>query len=118
VHLDDAIRFHLNAEKYARAYDPHKAGVPNDLAFRVGPIEPVLERLDPRLQSSIRLTDGEFNDLVSFIKDGLLDDRIMQRISVNWSLVVFPVVFLFLNLKTAFDAEYYHAPSSRLYFWL
>lgn len=26
VHLDDAIRFHLDAEKYARAYDPHKAG--------------------------------------------------------------------------------------------
>jgi cytochrome c peroxidase len=79
VHLDDAIRFHLDAKKYARAYDPHKAGVPDDLAYRVGPIEPVLERLDPHLQSPVRLTDAEFNDLVSFIKDGLLDDRVRPR---------------------------------------
>ncbi len=40
VHLDDAIRFHLDAEKNARAYDPKKAGVPDELAYRVGPVEP------------------------------------------------------------------------------
>jgi cytochrome c peroxidase len=79
VHLDDAIRFHLDAEKYARTYNPRREGVPDDLASRGGPIEPVLARLDPRLQSPIRLTDGEFNDLVSFIKDGLLDERVNAK---------------------------------------
>ena len=34
---------------------------------------PVLERLDPLLQTPIVLSDQEFTDLVSFVRDGLLD---------------------------------------------
>jgi cytochrome c peroxidase len=73
--LDDAIRHHLDAHNSARGYDPWKAGVPDDLRYRVGPIEPVLERLDPQLQIPIRLSPQEFADLVKFVRDGLLDAR-------------------------------------------
>jgi len=59
----------------ARGYDPWKAAVPDDLRYRVGPIEPVLERLDSRLQIPIRLSPQEFADLVRFVRDGLLDAR-------------------------------------------
>jgi cytochrome c peroxidase len=49
--------------------------VPVDLTTRLGPIEPVLKQLDPLLQSPIQLTTDEFDDLVAFIKYGLLDER-------------------------------------------
>jgi cytochrome c peroxidase len=73
--LEDAIRHHLDVAVSARGYDPGKAGVPDDLRYRIGPIEPVLERLDPRLQGPIRLSPQEFADLVKFVRDGLLDAR-------------------------------------------
>src|SRR5216684_891099 len=75
IRLEDAIEHHLNVQQSARTYDPVKAGVPADLAQRLGPIEPVLQRLDPLLKTPIHLTDGEFSDLVSFVRDGLLDER-------------------------------------------
>jgi cytochrome c peroxidase len=73
--LEDAIRHHLDIERSARRYDPKAAGLDEDLTRHVGPIEPVLERLDTRLRSPIRLTEAEFNDLVTFVRDGLLDPR-------------------------------------------
>jgi cytochrome c peroxidase len=76
IRMEDAIRHHLNVYKSARTYNPVEAGVPQDLAHRVGPIEPVLKRLDPLLQTPIHLNKGEFDDLVSFIRDGLLDERV------------------------------------------
>ena len=74
--LEDAIRHHLNVHESAHTYDPVKAGLPADLTLRLGPIEPVLKRLDPLLKNPIHLTDGEFSDLVSFVRDGLLDERV------------------------------------------
>lgn len=74
--LADAIRHHLNVHKSAHIYDPVKAGVPVDLTYRLGPIEPVLQRLDPLLRSPVHLSDDEFADLVSFVRDGLLDERV------------------------------------------
>jgi cytochrome c peroxidase len=74
--LEDAIRHHLDVYKSAHTYDPVKAGLPADLTHRLGPIEPVLKRLDPLLKNPIHLTDGEFSDLVSFVRDGLLDERV------------------------------------------
>ena len=74
--LEDAIRHHLNVYESARSYDPVKAGLPADLTHHVGPIEPVLKRLDPLLKNPILLSDDEFNDLVSFVRDGLLDERV------------------------------------------
>ena len=74
--LEDVIRHHLNVKKSARTYNPINAGVPADLAQRVGPIGPVLKRLDPLLRSPIHLNEREFADLVSFVRDGLLDERV------------------------------------------
>jgi cytochrome c peroxidase len=72
--LEDAIRHHLDVGKSARGYNAKKAGVARDLN-RLGPIEPVLQRLDPLLAAPRVLSEREFDDLVSFVRDGLLDPR-------------------------------------------
>jgi cytochrome c peroxidase len=73
--LEDAIRHHLDPYESVRTYDPKRAGVPVDLQHRIGPMEPVLERLDPQLRAPIYLTLQEFEDLVRFVRDSLLDPR-------------------------------------------
>ena len=73
--LEDAIRHHLDPYASARRYDPIDAGVDADLAGRVGPIEPVLSRLDRRLRRRLELDASELADLVAFVRDALLDDR-------------------------------------------
>lgn len=73
--LEDAIRHHLDPIASARAYNPVAAGVDVDLRRRQGPIEPVLDRLDPILSLPIDLTADEFKDLLRFVRDGLLDPR-------------------------------------------
>jgi cytochrome c peroxidase len=47
--------------------------LPPDLRGPGGPIQPVLERLDPRLREPVKLTEEEFASLVDFVRDGLLD---------------------------------------------
>jgi cytochrome c peroxidase len=71
--LEDAIRHHLDVFTSARGYDPARAGVDKDLRLRVGPIEPVLKRLDPNLATPIRMSESEFQDLLHFVRDSLLD---------------------------------------------
>lgn len=73
--LEDAIRFHLNVAQRARSYDPARAGVKPDLQGPLGPIEPVLARLDPLMQTPVTLTSEEFRQLVEFVRGGLLDPR-------------------------------------------
>src|SRR5438067_3437644 len=73
--LEDAIRHHLDVFSSARNYDPHSAGVAPDLMVFRGPIDPVLERLDPLLVSPIGLGDQEFRSLIEFVRDGVLDKR-------------------------------------------
>ena len=73
--LEDAIRHHLNAVASARAYEPRAAGVDADLQGPVGPIDPVLAKLDPLVASPISLSDAELRQLVEFVRFGLLDDR-------------------------------------------
>ena len=75
VHLEDAIAHHLDVRESLRTYDPVKAGLPPDLTHRQGPAAPVLERLDPILASPTFLTNREFHDLVTFVRDGLFDER-------------------------------------------
>lgn len=70
--LQDAIRFHLNAPEGLRTYDPRAAGAPSDL-FR-GPDVP-FHLIDPRLRAGVALTEVEFSDLVSFVRDGLYDAK-------------------------------------------
>ena len=74
VRWEDAIRHHLDVRKSNLTYGPTKAGVPADLRT-VGPSAPVLARLDPILQTPINLTEGEFRQLVAFVRDALLDER-------------------------------------------
>lgn len=73
--LEDAVRHHLDVFESARNYSPAAAGVDSDLNAPMGPIEPVLERVDPILATPIHLTDDEFRKLVDFVRNGLLDRR-------------------------------------------
>jgi cytochrome c peroxidase len=77
--LEDAVRHHLNAFESARSYDPVSAGVDRDLRHRLGPIEPVLDRIDPLLAVPIELSPVELNQLVAFVRDGLLDERARKQ---------------------------------------
>lgn len=72
--LEDAVRHHLNAVRSGRHYDPEAAGVAADLQ-RLGPIEPVLKRVDPLVAVPQRLAARDFTDLVAFLRHGLLDPR-------------------------------------------
>lgn len=77
VSLEDAIAHHLDPYTSARNFTP--AALPADLQGPLGPIEPVLARLDPLLQTPIVLSDEEFTDLVGFVRFGLLDPRIQPE---------------------------------------
>jgi cytochrome c peroxidase len=71
--LEEAVRHHLDVFASARAYGPTR--LDEDLRGPLGPIEPVLARVDPLLRDPIVLSDGEFADVVSFLREGLLDPR-------------------------------------------
>ena len=73
--LEDAISHHLNVFDSARNYNPIRAGVDRDLTLRMGPIRPLLARIDPLLTHPIKLTPDEFESLVAFVRNGLLDPR-------------------------------------------
>ncbi len=77
--LEDAIRHHLNVFESARHYSAILAGVDKDLTFRSGPVEPVLARVHPLLASPIDLSDDEFDNLVRFVRRGLLDERAKRK---------------------------------------
>ena len=73
--LEDAIRHHLDVRMSVRDYDPITAGLDNDLTLSIGPMAPVLARLDPLLATPIELSPEKFRNLVAFVRDGLLDER-------------------------------------------
>jgi cytochrome c peroxidase len=73
--LEDAIRHHLDVVASVNTYNPTTAGVATDLRGPLGPMSPVLARLDPIIASPTSLTDEEFRQLVDFVKNGLLDPR-------------------------------------------
>jgi cytochrome c peroxidase len=72
--LEDAIRHHLDVRTSARNYDPAAAGVAPDLRGPMASIGPVLARIDPLVAQPTPLTDDEFNWLVDFVRNGLLDN--------------------------------------------
>ena len=59
----------------ARSYNPIVAALETDLTYRLGPIEPVLARVDPLLASPTDLSPDEVNQLVAFVRDALTDGR-------------------------------------------
>lgn len=69
--LEDAVRYHLNAGARAATYDTSR--LPADLRGPTGPIQPVLDRLDPLLRRPVELTSEELDALVDFVANGLLD---------------------------------------------
>ena len=73
-----AIVHHLDAVASARAYNPAAAGVDADL-HRLGPLDPVLARLDSRLATPLSLTAKQIDDLVAFVSVGLLDPRALPE---------------------------------------
>jgi cytochrome c peroxidase len=73
--LEDAVRHHLDVFTSARTYNATRAGVDYDLTLLLGPVEPVLARIDPLLAAPISLTEDEFRWLLDFVRDGLLDKR-------------------------------------------
>lgn len=73
--LSVALRHHLDAIEFGPQYDPVRARVARDLTHNTGPIDPVLQRLDPALSKLPPLSNQEFSDLLAFLRDGLLDPR-------------------------------------------
>ena len=73
--LEDAIAHHLDVLQSARGYNPGAAGIDADMAQRLGPIDPVLERLDGLVRNRSVLTKRDFGDLLAFVRDALLDAR-------------------------------------------
>ncbi len=73
--LEDAIHHHLDVVNSINTYNPATAGVAADLCGPLGPMAPVLARLDPLVSTPISLTDDEFRELVDFVRNGLLDER-------------------------------------------
>ena len=66
---------YLDVLTSARTDNATRAGVAFDLTQFLGPIEPVLARIDPLLATPIQLTEDEFRRLIDFVRDGLLDGR-------------------------------------------
>jgi cytochrome c peroxidase len=73
--LEDVIRHHLNAMDSATSYTPASQKLPADLSGPMGPMAPVVARLDPALATPIVLTESQFEQLVAFVRHGLLDPR-------------------------------------------
>ena len=73
--IEDAIRHHLDVKSSVNSYNTTSANVAADLRGPLGPMSPVLARLDPLLVNSVQLSGNEFSDLVDFVKNGLLDER-------------------------------------------
>jgi cytochrome c peroxidase len=69
--LEDAVRFHLGAVDGATSYTTDR--LPPDLRGPTGPLQPVLDRLDPLLRVPAALTEDEIESLISFVSNGLLD---------------------------------------------
>jgi len=73
--LEDALRYHLETLDLAPSYDAAAAGLDADLTVRKGPSQPVLDRLEPGIAAlgDLNLSPREFQDLLAFLRDGLLD---------------------------------------------
>ena len=71
--LDAAIRHHLDVRASLEAYSTDV--LDDDLRGPLGPTQPVLDGLDPRVANPTALSHEEFADLLAFVRDGLLDSR-------------------------------------------
>jgi len=81
--LEDAVRHHLDVPGSLKSYDAGRAGVASDLRGRLAPAANVGATIDPLLRApmpdSIRLDAQEQDDLIRFVRNGLLDERMQAR---------------------------------------
>lgn len=77
--LESAIRHHLDVVRSALTYDPRDQHLDADLTAALGPIDPVLSRLDPLVRTPRRLSQEQLEALVAFVGNGLLDPRAKPR---------------------------------------
>ena len=77
--LEDAIGHHLNVADSARHYNAIRAGVAQDLTYRLANPTEMLTTIDPLLSTPIGLTSQELDNLVNFVRYGLLDDRAKKQ---------------------------------------
>ena len=75
--LEDAIRYHLNAVDGAASFTTDRLAP--DLRSAMGPMQPVLDRLDPLLRAPAALTEDEIQSLIAFVRNGLLDPAAQPR---------------------------------------
>ena len=73
--LEAAVRHHLNVAELLRHYTPHSQNLAQDLTGPIGPVAPLLDRIDVVLRAPIPLTEAEIRQLVAFVSNGLLDSR-------------------------------------------
>jgi cytochrome c peroxidase len=73
--LEAAVRHHLNVAESALNYNPASQHLAVDLTGPRGPLEPVLAQLDPILAVPVTLSNEQFDQLVAFVRYGLLDPR-------------------------------------------
>ena len=71
--IEGAVRHHLDVPASVAAFTTDH--LDEDLREPLGPMAEALARLDPLVALPLLLSDDEFNDLVTFLRDGLLDDR-------------------------------------------
>ncbi len=77
--IEDAIRHHLDVQNSAQHYNPVQAGIAVDLTLRLASPNAMLNTIDPLLAKPILLDDHEFRVLVTFVRDGLLDQRAQKQ---------------------------------------
>jgi cytochrome c peroxidase len=73
--IEAAIQHHLDVVASLGSYDPTKEGLPPDLTGPIGPIEPMLARLDPLVSTPRKLSSQQLDELLAFVSKGLLDPR-------------------------------------------
>jgi cytochrome c peroxidase len=73
--LRAAIVHHLNVVASDHHYSPADQHLPADLTGPIGPLPPILARLDPKIRAPIHLSDKEIDALVAFVGQALLDPR-------------------------------------------
>jgi cytochrome c peroxidase len=81
--LEDAVRHHLDVMASLRSYDARRAGVAPDLAKRMAPIARVAASIDPLLRRPLQLGEREFDELVQFVRSGLLDESTLPAVACS-----------------------------------
>jgi cytochrome c peroxidase len=69
--LEDAIWHHLNVEQSVASFTTDH--LPPGLQGEMGPMDLILEGVDPKVATPIALSSQQFDDLVDFVRNGLLD---------------------------------------------